>query len=211
MDAAIISAFAKGCERAINKALEYDPGTRAALAQMRDRVFALESTLPPITLYLIPSDDGVRILSYCEAPVDCRLRGSLPNLVALMMAEPQSLADSGVTVTGNTALLGQLQTVLSHLDIDWEEPLNALLGDELGHPLAQRLRGQWQWISSRSRKAPPWIGDYLSEELRVLPSQPELSDFYQAVDELRTDSDRLEARVQRFFDNLSNENSNRSP
>ena len=43
------------------------------------------------------------------------------------------------------------------------------------------------------------VTEYLQEETRNLPTRIETNHFFSAVDNVRTDSDRLEARVQRLL------------
>ncbi|MGZ5017656.1 MAG: ubiquinone biosynthesis accessory factor UbiJ, partial [Methylobacter sp.] len=46
--------------------------------------------------------------------------------------------------------------------------------------------------------------EFLQEETRDLPSAPEVDIFYAQVDELRTDFDRLQSRIERLGNTLQN-------
>ena len=108
-----------------------------------------------------------------------------------------SFADTGVEVIGNTGALITWQNLLRNLDIDWEEALSGVLGDIAGPKLAAGLRQLVSYGTSRSGGVTRLTGEYLTEELRLLPSRQELELFYEDVDELRLHLDRLEARLQR--------------
>lgn len=202
LDPTLLGALTAALEKAVNAALRYDPGTRTALSRLAGRVLAIESTFPPLTFYLQPqaeqSGASLSIHAYCETPVETTLRGSLPAILALTFGSQHSLANSGVEVTGNTGLLAELQDIFANLDMDWEEPITDVLGSTLGHPFSQLLRKQWQWTNNNIGKAQRFLGDYITEELRATPSRSELEIFYQDVDQVRSDTERLALRVRRL-------------
>ena len=206
-------ALTAALEKLINTALKYDPGTRSALVKLAGRVLALESSFPSLTFYLCPqpvdSDLSLRVQAFCELPEDTRLKGSLPALLALALGRQHSLANSGVEVSGSASLLSDFQDVMNQVDIDWEEAVNAALGVTVGHQFSEILRGQLRWVGSGLDKAQDFIGDYLTEELRTTPAKAELNAFYSNVDELRSNADRIAAKVQSFEQRLNPQSDNR--
>src|SRR5690606_22858547 len=107
-------------------------------------------------------------------------------------------ADTGVEVMGNTGLLVELQRVIKNLDIDWEDALSERVGDIVGHQSASTIRSGVKYARDRSDELKDSLGEFLTEELKAVVSRQELDIFYQDVDELRLQLDRLEARVRRF-------------
>lgn len=180
-------------ESAINTALRYDPGSRIALAKLEGQVLALESTAPPLRMFLAPHSEGVSVMGLFEGEVTTLLRGPLTSLMALTLNQSSNLAASDVEVMGETALLVNLQRIFANLDIDWEEPLSQWLGDVVGHETADAIRAAKGWVSARGQTATRLAGEYLTEELKSLPSQSELKQFYNDVDELRLAADRCAA------------------
>lgn len=199
LDPTALGVLTAALEKIVDTALEYDPGTRAALAALAGKTIAFESTFPPATIYFSPQaasvTPAVSLQAFSNTPPDTHLRGSLPAMIMLLVGEQRSLADSGVSVTGDSALLARLQDIFANVELDWEEPLTGLLGPGVGHPLAQLLRRQGRWAGESAEKARRFAGEYLVEELRVTPGQEELRAFYQDVDELSSATDRLAARV----------------
>jgi len=201
MDPTLRTALAKSLEFV----LDYDPGSRAALTALSGKVLALEITAPPFSLYLVFSESGISVSSY-GGQADCTLSGALPAVFGLLWREHHTLAGSGVTVAGDVGLLQKLQRILGNAEFDWEQaiidrlavvagPSNASL---LVHPLAQLLRDSNLWLQRQAQIAPDWLRDYLTEELRLLPSRQELAMFYQDVDEVRAQSERLEAQLRKL-------------
>lgn len=197
-DPTLSTASIAALEAAINGALRYDPGTRLALTKLQGQVLAISVITPEFDLYLIPDEDSLRLQGHYEGEVTTRLRGHLPALSQLAIANSTSLSDSGVEVIGSTTLLSNLQRTLGSLEIDWEEALSQLLGDVLGHQAAQRIRQRVGWAGERLTSAQRLLSEYLTEELGSLPAAAELDDFYQQVDRLRMGTDRLGSRIEQL-------------
>lgn len=206
MDPTLQTALAKSLEFALARALDYDPGSRAALAELAGRTLALVITQPACHLQLTFSASGVQVAACHESAVNCTLTGPLPAVMGLLWRETHSLAGSGVTAAGDVGLLQKLQHVLVNAELDWEQVMvdglarvtGAANASLLVHPLAQLLRGGDRWFRSQAQKAPDWLRDYFTEELGLLPSPQELAVFHQEVDELRAGTERLEAQLRKL-------------
>lgn len=202
LDPTITTASIAALEAMVNTALKYDPGSRLALEKLGGQVLAVESTVPEFELFIASGPEGLRVMGACGETVTTRLRGPLPALLQLAVADTTTLADSGVEVLGSTGLLTNLQRIAANLDIDWEEALSQLLGDVAGHQLAEHLRVRFRWLGGRLSSGQRLLSEYLTEELRSLPSKPDLEGFFSQVDELRLGADRLAARVAQLQQSL---------
>lgn len=193
-------------EASINRVLQYDPGTREAIRRLDGKILAVEITTPQLVAYLLFRADRIEIAGYTENEVTTRIKGPLPGLLSMALNShtTNNLAGTGIEVTGSTALLSEAASIFGQLDIDWEEPLTQLLGDIAGHQTAQAIRNLADWCHVRSRSTRRWINEFLHEELRALPAEAELDQFYRDVDRLRLDTDRLSARVGALSQQLTN-------
>lgn len=185
-------------EGVVNKALDYDPASRQALSKLSGRVMKISLAKPAMDIYLAPDAQGLRLLGYWEGEPEVQLRGSLPALMELARNPQNNLKDSDVEVDGDTDLLMAMRDIMQSLDIDWEEALSQLLGDVAGHGGAQRLRDAGTWLQGRADTSRRLLGEFITEELRLLPARNELESFYRAVDQLRLDVDRAEARLRQL-------------
>lgn len=199
MDATLTTAALAAAEQLINKALAYDPGSRIALAQLAPQVLAVALSAPEMTVYLAPTNEGVRLMGHWEGDITTRISGSLPALAMLARSERINLKDSGVHIAGSTGFLADLQQMLKNLDIDWEEMLSQVFGDILGHQGAQAIRHQLDWVQDRSANLQRLLGEFLTEELRASPGKAEQAFFSAEVDQLAIDLDRVQARLDRLF------------
>jgi ubiquinone biosynthesis protein UbiJ len=77
--------------------------------------------------------------------------------------------------------------------------LSQIFGDIVGHQGAEFIRGKISWVKDRTSNIQRLTSEFLTEELRALPSKPELAYFNQQVDELRLGVDRIEARVEQLL------------
>lgn len=193
-----IAALASA-EKMINAALRYDPATRIGLTQLEGKIIALQITTPGITIFMMPMDDELRLMSSWDGDVDTRITGSLLALAQLSQTEIHNLKDSGVTVMGDLSLLADLQRLVKNLDIDWEEMLSQFTGDIIGHQTAQLIRAKLSWAKDRAKSGQRLTSEFLTEELKTLPGKAELNDFYQQVDDLRLAVDRAAARVEKLL------------
>jgi len=90
------------------------------------------------------------------------------------------------------------KAALDELDIDWEEQLAGITGDMVAHQLGNTMRSAGNWLRQGRTTLEQDLGEYLQEELRVVPTRIEIENFIADVDQLRMDLERLEARIRRL-------------
>ena len=194
LDPSLVAGALAAAEAAINKALEYDPATAQALARLEPQVLAIHTRTPNTSLYFLPTEDGIILQQIFEGDVTADIRGSLSDLAFMALNGNINLKDSGVEIMGRSSLVSELHAIFNRLDLDWEELLSQVLGDILGPQAAALIRLRLGWLKDRKDNFARLGSEFLTEELRSLASKPELEFFYQQVDELRFDADRLQAR-----------------
>jgi ubiquinone biosynthesis protein UbiJ len=207
MDPMLSTAALASAEKIINAALAYDPASRIALAELEPQVLAIHITSPDIKVFVLPSAEGIELHGHYEGEVTTQLQGTLPALLSLIKSDRLNLKDSGVQLFGSTSFLAELQKILKNLDIDWEEILSQVFGDIIGHQGAELIRSKLSWTKDRVTNIQRLTSEFLTEELRVLPSKPELTFFNAQVDELKLGADRVEARIERILTRIAHQGS----
>jgi ubiquinone biosynthesis protein UbiJ len=189
-----------GLEAALNRFLGLDPRSASRLSALQGRLIGLEILGLDITLYLAPGPAGIQVLGRSERPPDCMIAGSPLALARLGAARDRAgeLFTGGVRVSGDAELGQAFGEILADLDIDWEEQLSRLTGDVIAHQLGRGLRELIGWTARTRNTLGQDLQEYLQEELRLLPARGEVERFQDAVDELRDDMERLEARLVRL-------------
>ncbi len=211
MDPALATGFAETLENVINTALRYDPSTVNKLRKLGGSLIQCEFQMPHFSLYFEVENEvdedrpKLKISTYSERPVNARLSGSLIDFLLFFarsgIDESHNLSQSGLRVTGNSAKLASFQSVFKNLDIDWEQALINLAspfgetGKVASFQFTQVLKQIVSWKNNTKNSFKKNFESYLSEELKVLPTQTELNTFYSHVNSLRADGERLRAKV----------------
>ena len=197
-DPSLYSALALAIEVAVNKALTYDPGTQAAIQSLDNTCLKFDCTQPNIDLYFLIDEQHINVQAFLDESLispDITLQGRLADLIQLANGDNHSLANSGVNVAGKAQLLVAIQEIFQHIDIDWEEAITEKLGVLAGHQLTLFIRGAGSWLDSQKKTFENECADYLTDELRVIPSASELQRFSTQIGGIKSQLDRLTARA----------------
>lgn len=206
-DASMLSVAALATmEQAINAALALDPKTGERLGKLEDRVVAIEIRGTGLRLFLQPRDGGLRLMGHYDGAVDTTLRGAPFAMLRMGTGRTgEGMFKGGVEIDGDVELGTRFQQIFEKLDIDWEEHISRLTGDIVAHQLGNTVRNLFAWGERSTDHLGEDIADYLQEERDVLPVNWEVGEFIDGVDTLRSDVDRLEARVKRLVKLLESE------
>ena len=188
-------------ETAANAALRLSPHSIEALKGLAGQVLALECTRPALTLYVHADDDGaLKLRGVHDGEVATRVRGSAEDFAELARAEDPAAAliNGGLRLDGSSATLLSMQRVLSGLDIDWEAPLVAGLGDVVGHQLSGMLGGAFAWSRQAGSNLQRQLREFATEEARLAPPPLALEHFYEDIQTLTERSERLAQRIDRL-------------
>jgi ubiquinone biosynthesis protein UbiJ len=195
--------FVAGLEMAINRYLAMDAASLARLGEMSGKVIAVELRGLDITLSMAPHAGGIQLLKdYAGAP-DTVISGTPLALVRVGAGGDRGALFAGeVEIRGDVALGQRFEAVLRGIDIDWEEQLSRLVGDVAAHQVGNLVRDTLAWGAKSADILRRDLGEYLQEESRQVPHPSEVEAFVAAVDTLRDDAERLEARIRRLRDRI---------
>ncbi|MCX7095459.1 MAG: SCP2 sterol-binding domain-containing protein [Methylobacter sp.] len=187
-------------ETALNQYLALDQDSGYFLTPLAGKVIAV--TVLPFneTLYLCPTSDSIQCLDYFPGQADTRLTGSIwaLGLMGLSSTPMRSVFSGEVKIEGDMQTGRRFQELFAKLDIDLEEKLSQFTGDIIAHKLANFFRTGQGWGKDSLETFRLNAKEFLQEETRDLPSAPEADIYYAQIDELRTDFDRLQSRVERL-------------
>ncbi|MEK9933541.1 MAG: SCP2 sterol-binding domain-containing protein [Luminiphilus sp.] len=201
-DPALLSAALAGAERAMNQAIAMAPTSHQALGGLSGTLLGVEVTTLDLTLYIEMVDaTEIRLMTHCEDQPDAFVRGTLEDFGALATSEDPAatLINSGIELQGSSHSLIALQQVISRMDIDWEAPLVDLLGDVIGHQIAEGLRSVFRWGEGARASLKRQVSEYLLEEGRLTPPKAELEHFYDAVQSLAMRVDRAQNQFEKLL------------
>jgi ubiquinone biosynthesis protein UbiJ len=186
-------------EVVLNRYLRLDPAALQRLAPLSGRLIRLEIKGLDVDIFLLPHSEGLQVYPEFDGEPDCTLSGTPLGFVRLGSGErADRLFDGTVDIRGDTEIGQQFGEVLADLDIDWEEHLSHLTGDVAAHQVGRAARAAGRWGREVGQTLTQDLQEYLQEEVRLLPTRIENEEFADAVDALRDDLERLEARIQRL-------------
>jgi len=187
-------------ETALNQYLALDQDSGYFLTPLAGKVIAV--TVQPFdeTIYLCPTTDSIQCLDQFPGQADTRLSGSIwvLGLMGLSSTPMRSVFSGEVIIEGDMQTGRKFQELFAKLDIDLEEKLSQFTGDIIAHKVANFFRAGQSWSKESIETFRLNAKEFLEEETRDLPSAPEADIYYAQVDELRTDFDRLQSRVERL-------------
>ena len=187
-------------EAALDRYLSLDPEIAARLTPLNGKVLEVELRGLDLHFYLLPAGHRIQVQGHYESTPDASLRGAPLSLARVALSEQgrRSLFSGAVQLEGDTELGQQLQDIINAVDIDWEEQLARLTGDVVAHQAGNAARGAQQWAARTRDSLTLDLADYLHEESRQVPARGEVERFVAEVDTLRSDIERLAARVKRL-------------
>lgn len=187
-------------ETALNQFLSLDQDASLFLKPMAGKIIAIKVLPFNETIYLCPTEDKIQILESYKPEVDATISGTLSalGLMSLSSTPMRSIFSGEVKIEGDTHLAHKFQQLFDSLDIDLEEKLSQFTGDIIAHKIGNLFRSGQQWTEESIETFKLNSKEFLQEEIRDLPAGPEADIFYHQVDEIRSDFDRLCARVEQL-------------
>lgn len=186
-------------EYAINRYLQADPPLVASsLKLMSDKVVGLSLTVPRLAFFLLIKADTIRVCTdYSEQP-DTWIRGSLFDLLRLGLDKDGDKQAARLEIVGDVHLGQRLQHLLTEIEFDWEELLAPLIGDIATQQISKGVRATGSFVGHCIESLSFSSGEFLQEELKITPTQGEISRFIDNVEKLRDAVERLDARLCRI-------------
>lgn len=188
----------------INGALEHDPSSQQRVAALAGKVLALHIQDFNRTLIIQPMPHGVELSSNIDDfDVDMTLSASIKALVAISRdgIENVDLPKGAIDIQGDPIIGQRFAQLIAELDIDW----NSLLAEHIGEtPAAFVSQGlqQAQNIAQRGKAvATEKLQHFIKDEVAQFADKQQTEEFLQSVDTLKSDVDRLLARIKRLQKN----------
>ncbi|MDD5632563.1 MAG: SCP2 sterol-binding domain-containing protein [Methylococcales bacterium] len=193
-------------EAALNKFLALDQNSGVFLEPLAGKIIAVTITSFNETLYLCPAPDSIQLLDYSPKQADTHLTGSVFafGLMGLSSKPMRSIFSGEVVIEGDMQTGRKFQELFAKLDINLEKQLARYTGDSLAHNISQFFRSGQNWSKESIETFRLNASEFLQEETRDLPAVPEMDIFYRQIDQLRTDFDRLQSKIERLENTLLN-------
>lgn len=187
-------------EIALNRYLAEDPEVMARLAEHDDQVLGLQLRELGLTAFLRAHAGGFQVLGEWPEP-RATVTTSLPVLGRMLLSDDKGrslVLEGEIQIEGDSDFAQAIVDILRDTDFDPEEVLSRIVGDVPAYRIGQFMRG----LLGRGQEQAETLGkgavNFLRDESRDLVARDETSEWMDAVDQLRSDVERMEARVQRL-------------
>lgn len=190
-------------QQALNYYLALDPETKYRLQQLQGKVVAIELLGLAFTFKIKFTDTAIELSRDHSLPVDTFIKGTPLSLLHMTLAQQdrKRFFAEEVMIEGDLELGQQVIDFLDNIEIDWEEIFSHWLGDVPVHQLGRLVRNLKNFSQRVRETVRQNIDEYVHEEVNLFPPPEALEDFFQEVDALRMDVDRLEARLNKMTRN----------
>lgn len=184
---------------ALNQALSLSPLTQQEIQEYEGKCLGVEWQGMNNFMYLHFSQGHIGVLSHPRGELDAMIIGAPFTLLRMMLERNHQLISTGeVKVDGDMHFVQAVSDTFARFEIDWEEWLAQNIGDVAAHWLGNQHRAAHAWRQESFNTFQLNLAEYLQEEARLLPAALELQAFYDDVDEVRSDIERLEQRISRL-------------
>ncbi|TQV88977.1 ubiquinone biosynthesis accessory factor UbiJ [Aliikangiella coralliicola] len=202
-------------EQVGNRILNLDAEAHQKLKEFENKVIHIEITDLQLDYYFIfpngtlvvqdsKNEFATAQAEESEESIARKTSASISGKLRAFLAAASAEHSGDSVFTGDLHFSGEINTAkkfqdfVQSLEIDWQEPLSQLLGDEITHFVSRGVNHAQQLFKNFVTQTRQDVPEYLQEEVRVTPTQTELDIFFETVDLVRSQTDRLQARLQRL-------------
>lgn len=184
-------------EVALNRYLRLERGVIDECAALEGRSLALSVSDLGWLIVVEPIATGVRVSNVADDEPDVLVSAPSVRLarLGLQMLGRRDGLPAGLDIAGDTELLARFAGLLARVGFDPEELVARVVGDGAAHRLVGGLRGLFGFGREAAGKLAGDTAEYLTEETEDLARSADVDEWMDAVDDLRSGVDRLEARL----------------
>ena len=150
---------------------------------------------------LLILEDGSLSLAGDTAIADATVH--IPPSLALRLIAKDEAAKMVIKVDGDTQLATEISKVLQNMRWDIEEDLSHITGDITAFKIGEFTQKAFIGIRRQSQNAAEMLSEFWQEEKPILAKKRHVEQFNANVDVLKSDVARLEKRLQKLNNTLS--------
>jgi ubiquinone biosynthesis protein UbiJ len=195
--------------KAINTYLQLDPESRQRLKKLQHQIITIEFLPFKFVFQLLFYDDHVELKTAEQLPANVKIRGTPLQMLGIALTKNRHrFFAEDLSIEGNVEIGQQMLELFDELKIDWEEHLAYLVGDIPAYQARLVMQNIKQWLNHVKKSLTLNLNEYIHEEITVLPASEALQDFFDEIDILRMDVDRIEVRLHQLQESLAGHSEN---
>ena len=183
-------------ETSLNTLINDDPELGRRLGRLKGQVIQVNLKELNKTLTFVFSQQ-IDVLANYEGEPDCYLSLNLAVLPELRDQSniTQLIKQDKLVLDGDIQLAQKFSQLMMDCKPDIEEWLSRVTGDVVAHTLVKGANNFGQFVSGQASKHQRHLGQVLTEEWRMAPAPLEVVNFCDQVDEVKSLTARLVARL----------------
>lgn len=193
-------------EQGLNGYLKLDPAWSDWLKPLHRKTLAIVIRPMKFRVLCHMGPTGIRLSMDDSLVADAQIEALPSTLLAYAYTKQQSqlLHDGRLQLSGDLQVIQAFEDLMQRVKPDWEALLAEKLGDVWAYRVGQGIKRSCETLNKGSKLMGQQLSEYLQDELKLLPAKALLTDFYEQVDEVREQSDRLEAKLAYYRQLTSN-------
>ena len=183
-------------ESVLNRNIVGSSTARGLCKRLEGKIMTLRFSGLPLSISLHCDGERIALDTQATQAANATLSGNPLSLMQLAGATPQTALRSGaVHIEGDAEVAQTFSELLQHARPDLEEELSRVVGDVMAHQVGNAARSALAFGRRAADTFAQNVAEYLQEEGRDLPTRIEADEFITAVDKLRDDVERFDARL----------------
>lgn len=187
-------------EVALNRTLRLEPEVLEDFARLDGKVLAMTIDGLDWDFFIECIPGGVRVLPSFDRKADAHLHGGAIGYAQLLrqFKSGDTHLPPGVSVDGDAELLHRFTRLLGRIGFDPAELIAKFTGDGAAQRIVGGLQSLFGWGRQSAKTVTLNASEYLREETYDLARKVDAEEWGTAVETLRDDVARLEARLKRL-------------
>ena len=189
-------------QKTMNQILLFDATHLNRIRKLQGKVLKIVITPLNVHFFIQFANHQIQLLDDYDNIADTTILSSPLGLIRLSLlpaSKVRSLFNDEITIIGDAELGQEVKKLFDEVDIDWEGHLAQFTGDVAAHQLGSIVRRGLAFKNQVKASIRDNLSEYLQEELRFFPPKEEMEDFFQDVDELALQVERLEAQINQLL------------
>lgn len=190
----------RNLQSVINQYLALDPETTNRINDINHKIVTIELLGIPLVFQVIFKNSMIEIQKASEKP-DTIIKGTPLSLLRMSIDKEnrKRFFSDDVVIEGDLELGQKVIDLFDSLDIDYEEYLAYWIGDLPSYHMGQLSKKIRAFKNNFTSTIKDNVNEYLHEESEFFPAKEEILDFFNDVDQLRLDVDRMDAKIQKLL------------
>ena len=183
--------------QALDALLNLDADAKQRLLLLQDKVVTITLTPFNITFQMVMTEKGIELQTGELLTADVKICGTPLQMMGVLLDQnnrSRFFADD-VIMEGDAVLGQQIITIIDSMDIDWEGLLSNWVGDVPSYHVGRYIRNIKSCFAQSKDSLVQNMNEFIHEEAQWLPAREALQDFFNDIDLLRMELDRLEAHI----------------